>query len=160
MKAGTAIAITLLCFGGWPHPAAAATDPPPFTASFSGTATVAGPTSIAFSGSGWATSMGPITTSGHNDATGVDMGCPGGSANDNIETLVDGAGAALTILSHDVGCPTGLLRFHGTGRWTVVGGTGRYTDATGQGTIVGNVDLLRGTFSMDLSGTIVFETTS
>lgn len=37
-------------------------------------------------------------------------------------------------------CPTGPFTFHGTGTWTVAGGTDRFDGVTGEGTIEGDAD--------------------
>jgi hypothetical protein len=81
--------------------------------------------------------------------------CPRGFANINIETLTAANGDTLVLTGdHDEACPTGPNAVHGTGDWTVTGGTGRFAGATGQGTFDGVADFNRGTFSFQLTGTI------
>jgi hypothetical protein len=79
-------------------------------------------------------------------------------ANVNTETLRAADGETLSIRSVDVGCPTGLGRFHGTGNWSVVGGTGRFAGAEGGGFADGNGNLIAGTFEMTLTGAIALAT--
>jgi hypothetical protein len=134
--------------------ASAASSPIPFTASFSGSAAITSPTTTSFSGTGTATQMGRIASQGHVDITGSDPSCPGGVANVNTETLTAANGDRLTITSQDVACPTGPGEYHGTGHWTVTSGTGRFSNATGQGSYDGTADFNAGTFVINLTGAI------
>ena len=120
----------------------------------SGSAAITSQTTTSFAGSGIASHLGRIVSEGHADITGSDGSCPGGVANFNVETLVAANGDELTIASQDVACPTGPGRYHGTGRWKVTGGTGRFDNATGQGTYDGNADFTAGTFTITLTGTL------
>jgi len=115
---------------------------------------VTGPTTFAFAGTGTSDPMGPITAHGTATATGLSLTCLGGMVNTNVETL-EAADGSLTITSHDVGCITGLGRFHGVGTWTVTGGTGRYAGAVGSGSLDGRVDILAGTSTLVASGYLV-----
>jgi hypothetical protein len=63
-------------------------------------------------------------------------------------------GDQLVIRMVDVACPTGSVTFHGTGRWTVVGGTGRFEGVTGEGTMDGDADFETDTFALTLTGTL------
>ena len=127
----------------------------PFRASFSGQVQFTGPTTTAFQGTGTATHMGVITTNGAADVTGHDDStCAGGIANTHRETLTAANGDTLTLVSYDVACPTGPFQFHGTGHWTITGGTGRFAASTGEGTLDGDSDFNAGTFNIDLSGSI------
>jgi hypothetical protein len=97
---------------------------------------------------GRSTNVNQITVSGP-------ASCPGGFANINIETLTAANGDTLVLTGdRDQGCPTGPNAVHGTGDWTVTGGTGRFAGATGQGTFDGVADFNHGTFSFQLIGTI------
>jgi hypothetical protein len=60
----------------------------------------------------------------------------------------------LSITSLDVGCPSGVLAFNGTGTWTVTGGTGQFAHATGSGSVNGHADFVAGTFTMNITGTL------
>jgi hypothetical protein len=133
--------------------ASAASSHPSFKATFSGAIGVNADGTISFVGSGSATHMGHITNQGTIIITG-DSSCPGGKINTNTEVLTDNDGNTLTITSQDVGCPISPGLFHGTGDWTVTGGTGRYTGANGSGTTDGYTDFNAGTFSMTLIGTL------
>jgi hypothetical protein len=150
-------AATLLALGTLglsAFPASAAGHQHRFKASYSGRARLISQTTASFIGIGRATQMGRITTDGLVVVTGPDSSCPGGLANVNVETLTAANGDKLTITAQDVACPTGPGRFHGTGHWTVTGGTGRFSDAAGQGSIEGGSDFNAGTFSITLKGHI------
>ena len=134
--------------------ASAADDEHPFKASFSGRARLISQTTVSFIGTGRATHMGRITTDGLVVVTGPDSSCPGGLANVNVETLTAANGDKLTITARDVACPTGPGQYHGTGHWTVTGGTGRFSEAVGQGSIEGGPDFNAGTFSISMKGHI------
>jgi hypothetical protein len=135
--------------------ASADSNPIPFTASFSGSAAISSPVLTSFTGKGVATHMGAIATQGHADITGPDPSCLGGVANVNLETLKAANGDTLTIRSQDVACPTGPGVYHGTGQWMVIAGTGRFSDTRGQGSYDGSADFNGGTFTINLTGTLV-----
>ena len=131
----------------------------PFKADFSGSAAFSGPASTAFVGSGNASHMGRISTSGHADHFVGDPSCPGGIGNTNTEVLTAANGDTLTIVSNDVACPVGdptLQQYHGTGHWSVEPGTGtgRFSNASGEGTFDGHSDFLSQTFAATLTGSI------
>ena len=127
----------------------------PFRASYSGTAAFTSATTALFTGTGIASHLGRSTNVNHITVTGPATSCSGGFANINVETLTAANGDTLELRGpHDVGCPTRPGVVHGTGDWTVTGGTGRFAGATGQGTFVGGADFNKGTFSFQLSGTI------
>ncbi len=126
----------------------------PFQASYSGTAAFTSATTALFTGKGIATHLGSSTNENHITVSGPSS-CPGGFANINVETLTAANGDTLVLTGdHDQACPTGPNAFHGTGHWTVTGGTGRFAGATGQGTFDGSADFNQGTFSFQLTGTI------
>jgi hypothetical protein len=126
-----------------------------FKATFSGTAQLTSPTTALFVGAGSATQMGRVTTSGDALVTGSSDACAGGLANINTETLTNNDGDTVTFTSDDVGCPTGPGQYHGFGHWTVTGGTGRFTGATGEGSFDGHSDFNVGTFTITLTGSLV-----
>jgi hypothetical protein len=141
-----------------PDAASAQTYPLPFNATFSGAAAFTSPTTTSFSGAGYATHMGQILTIGHALITGSDnTNCAGGIANTNTETFTAANGDTLTITSADVACPTGPGQYHGTGHWVVTGGTGRFSDASGDGSFDGNSDFGAGTFAIHLTGSVVVD---
>ena len=125
----------------------------PFNASFSGTANWNNGAPL-FTGAGIASHLGNSTSAGYVVFTAGSPSCAGGVPNDNYETLTAANGDTLTIVSHDVACPTGPNQYHGSGDWNVIGGTGRFAGATGQGTFDGHSDFYLGVFSMNLTGTI------
>lgn len=137
------------------NPASAAgTHQVPFQASYSGTAAFTSATTALFTGTGIATALGRSANVNHITVSGP-ASCPGGFANINVETLTAANGDTLVLTGdHDGGCPTGPNAVHGTGDWTVTGGTGRFAGATGQGTFDGVADFNRGTFSFRLTGTL------
>jgi hypothetical protein len=136
-------------------PPAAARFDVPFKARLSGTATFTGPTSVAFDGAGNATHLGRFTNSGVAILGPPTDGCPDGAQGIpavHTDTLTAANGDELEIRMVNVACPTGPTSFHGTGRWTVVGGTGRFAEVTGAGSDEGNADFATNTFQMTLSG--------
>jgi hypothetical protein len=152
LSAATLLALGTLGLGA--ISASAANQQVPLKATFAGSAQRTSQTTVAFSGTGNATQMGRITTDGHVDITGSDSSCQGGVANVNVETLTGANGDKLTISSQDVACPTGPGQYHGTGKWTVTGGTGKFSDATGQGSFDGHSDFNAGTFTTTLTGAL------
>jgi hypothetical protein len=73
------------------------------------------------------------------------------------ETLTAANGDTLTILCNQVIEETGVPGvLHGTDTWTVIGGTGRFSNATGSGTGETNVDLNAGTFTKQMTGVISY----
>jgi hypothetical protein len=150
-------ALTLLTFatlGLAPGSASANSSPIPFRASFSGSAAITSPTTTSFAGTGVATEMGRIANQGHVEITGSDPSCPGGVANVNVETLTAANNDTLTVTSQDVACPAGPGLYHGSGQWTVTGGTGRFNRASGEGSYDGSADFNAGTFTINLTGNV------
>jgi hypothetical protein len=133
---------------------AAGTHEVPFMGSYSGTAAVTSATTLTFSGTGIATLLGTGANEGQVVITGPDSSCPGGIANINYETLTAANGDTLMLTSYDVACPISPGVLHGTGHWVVTGGAGRFSGASGQGTIEGHADFNQGVFSFQLTGTI------
>ena len=126
----------------------------PVQGSYSGTAAFTSATTVAFQGTGISSHLGRGTNQGGLVVTGLDNTCPGGLANVNTETLTAANGDTITLSSHDVACPVAPGVYEGSGHFTVTGGTGRFRDATGQGTLLGHVNLNQGVFSFQFSGAI------
>jgi hypothetical protein len=126
----------------------------PFTGSYWGTAAFTSATTITFSGTGSATYLGRGANEGNVVVTGPDTSCPGGIANINYETLTAANSDTLMLTSYDVACPIGPGALHGTGHWVVTGGTGRFSGASGQGTIDGHADFNQGVFGFHLTGSL------
>ena len=139
-----------------PGVASAATSPLPFKATFSGAVAFTSQTTTSFAGTGTASLMGRMVTGGHALLTGSDnTTCARGLANTHVETLTAANGDTLTVTSYDVACPTGPSEYQGTGHWVVTGGTGRFSNASGDGSLDGNSDFSAGTFTISLTGTLV-----
>jgi len=150
----TAILIAVATVGIGASSAHASEVQVPFSGTYSGTATF-GPNGPTFNGAGIATQLGSGTSHGYSVITGIDNSrCLGGVANVNYETLTAANGDLLYIASDDVACPTGPNMYHGTGSWVVTGGTGRFSGATGQGSLDGHSDFNQGRFTISLTGTI------
>lgn len=71
-----------------------------------------------------------------------------------VETLTAANGDTITILCEQTAVPVGPGAFHGTDKWTVIGGTGRFSNASGSGTGDTQVDLVNHVFSKHMSGSI------
>ena len=152
----TLLAAVGVCFVA-PGPVAAADSDVPFEARLSGTATFTSPTSAEFQGAGTATHLGRVTNGGIAILGPPTDGCPDGAQgipNVHTETLTAANGDELMIRMVNLACPTGPASFHGTGRWTVIGGTGRFVNVTGAGSIEGNADFATNTFELTLSGAL------
>jgi hypothetical protein len=129
----------------------------PFEARLSGTAAFTSPTSVEFHGTGQATQLGRFANRGTAILGLPADGCPDsaqGIPNVHTETFVAANGDELVIRMVNVACPTGPTSFHGTGRWTVIGGTGRFADVTGAGSNEGHAEFATNTFMLTLSGTL------
>lgn len=127
----------------------------PFVGSYSGTASFTDdPYVRLLDGTGFSTHLGLGTNHGRVVITGLDNSCSGGIANVNYETLIAANGDTLSLASDDVACPVGQGVYHGTGEWFVTGGTGRFSGASGQGTLDGQVDWVHLVFTINLTGTI------
>ena len=148
-----AIALGLLALS----PAMAADGQVPFEARLAGTAEFTTPTTVEFHAAGHATHVGRFGGSGLALLESPTASCPGGTLgipNVHTETLTAANGDELVVRMVNIGCPTGPFTFHGTGHWTVLGGTGRFQNVTGQGTSDGNADFESNTFELTLNGTL------
>jgi hypothetical protein len=61
--------------------------------------------------------------------------CQGGLTVTEQDTFTAANGDKLFSSSNDIACPTSAATFHFTGSWTITGGTGRFEDASGTGSI-------------------------
>ena len=138
-------------------PAAFAAHPVPFNGNGSGTFTMT-PTGVSVTGTGHFEHLGLTTISATGAITGVTT-CGGFSATEQ-DAYTAANGDAVTLQVSNVYCATsGPNVFQVTGSFTVVGGTGRFADATGSGTISGTAVFLTptsGTFSETTTGTISY----
>ena len=149
--------ITLGSLGTGANSAYAAGKQVPFSGFYSGTISIASDGTPIFNGTGVATHLGKGTNEGHVMFTGASASCVGGIPNDNYETLTAANGDSLTLVSHDVACPIPNRDgwYHGTGHWQVTGGTGRFSGATGEGTVDGFAHIVPGgRFEIQFTGTI------
>jgi hypothetical protein len=126
----------------------------PFRGSYAGTVAFTGPATVHFSGTGYATHLGRSVNDGEAEITGPSADCPGGMANVNTETLTAANGDTLTLISDDVACPVSPGVLQGMGSWWVSGGTGRFRNTTGSGTIDGQSDFNQGVFEFELTGSL------
>ncbi|MCB0223561.1 MAG: hypothetical protein KDI02_07730 [Anaerolineae bacterium] len=72
------------------------------------------------------------------------------------ETLTAANGDTLTILCNQTLEELSPGVYRGTDSWTVIGGTGRFSDATGSGTGETTVDLNAGTFTKAMDGVVSY----
>ncbi|MEI7933294.1 MAG: hypothetical protein WCI21_09630, partial [Alphaproteobacteria bacterium] len=132
--------------------------PVAFSGSYGGTVShTANPLENLLDGTGSSTYLGQGVSKGTVVITGFDGStCPGGIANEQYVTLTAANGDTLSFHNHDIACPVAATAglYHGTGRWEVTGGIGQFTNTNGQGTLDGQIDLVRLTFSFNLSGAI------
>ena len=140
-----------------PTSAIAVNDGVPFQAQLSGTAAFTSPTTVEFHGGGQAQYLGHFASIGVAILDPPTTTCSGGVPgipNVHTETLTAADGSQLVIRMVNLACPTGPFTFHGTGHWTVVGGTGRFDGVTGEGAIEGDSDFESNTFALTLTGTL------
>jgi hypothetical protein len=151
--AAAAVALALVA----PTRANAANDGVPFNAQLSGMAVFTSPTTVEFRGAGQAMYLGQFVGVGVAVLEPPTGTCPGGMPgipNVHSETLTAADDSQLVVRMVDVACPTGPFTFHGTGHWTVVGGTDRFEGVTGEGVVEGDADFETNTFAFTLTGTL------
>ncbi len=146
-----AMLIALVLGGKSTNLAYAASNQVPFTGSVSGTVTFTSPTTAVLSGSGIALLLGPINYGGNVSAI---TPTATGMMDVLVETLTAANGDTLTLLCNQVAVQKSPGIFEASDQWTVAGGTGRFAGATGSGTGVTHIDLNKGTYSKQLTGTI------
>ena len=135
----------------------------PFNAAISGTLQVTGgnefgPTSAVYGGQGLATMLGPSRMQGDITITGP-AECPNGFAATHTDTLTGKNGSQLLVTVMETSCPrpSDPGTYDCTGTYTVTGGTGRYSTATGGGTWSGSLTFVsqyEGTFDTTYSGVL------
>lgn len=153
-----ALLVTLGTIANGANPAHAASMVP-LRASFAGTAAFTSSSTVHFSGTGISTLLGLIKNDGQVTITGLGASCPDGptgAESTNVETLTAANGDKLVITSYDVACQVAPLTYHGTGQWMVNGdvSTGRFSGATGAGTLDGFSHFDVGTFTIQITGQI------
>ncbi len=138
-------------------PAAFAAHPVPFNGSGTGTFS-ATTTAVTVTGTGHFEHLGLTTVSATGVVTGV-TSC-GGFTSVEQDAYNAANGDALTLEVSNVYCAaSGSGTYQVTGSFTIVGGTGRFADATGSGTISGTAVFLTpttGTFSETATDTISY----
>jgi hypothetical protein len=143
--------IALGAAGAAASSATAAKTSVPFTASVSGSAIVdldAG--TIKLAGTGTASHLGNVKSYNANGS----ITSP--TTDILTETLTAANGDTLTIFCSQVVVDLGNGLWHGTDTWTVIGGTGRFSGASGSGTGETNVDLNLGKFTKAMTGVIAY----
>jgi hypothetical protein len=131
-------------------PASAAKPAVLFKASVSGTVSLTGPLTFKLAGSGKASQLGNVKS------YQADGSFTGPNTDTLTETLTAANGDTLIILCNQVLEEISPGVFRGTDTWTVIGGTGQFSDATGSGSGETNVDLNVGTFTKELTGAITY----
>jgi len=134
---------------------ASAKEQVPFKAHFSGSLSFTDESHIQLTGTDKGASHLGRSTSSSTVAIVGPSACEGGFAVQSVETLTAANGDQLTWTVDDEACPTatsGVFRIFGA--YTVVGGTGRFAGATGQGTIDCLGDFVNRTFDFTVTGTI------
>lgn len=136
--------------------ASAAAPAVPFKASVSGTVSPTAPLTFVLAGTGTSSDLGKVKTYGANVV--ITSGDPvnGPMTNTLTETLTGANGDTLTILCQQIASSISPGVFRGVDQWTVIGGTGRFSGATGSGTGNTYVDLNVGTFAKEATGTITY----
>jgi hypothetical protein len=134
---------------------AAANQPVPFSSSISGTLSPTGPTTLALAGTGNASHLGNVKSYQANVV--ITSGVVGVTdVTDTLtETLASANGDTLTLLCQQTATLNSGV-YHGTDQWTVIGGTGRFSNATGSGTGDTYVYLGTSTFTKTSTGAITY----
>jgi hypothetical protein len=129
----------------------------PFHMHGSGTFAPAPPGSV-FTGTATGTQIGKATI--HADVPPQPLPIPPCDSGSNFivvsETLTAANGDAINETISGDNCSTGPSTFHFTGTYTIVGGTGRFANATGSGSVINDGDTSTSpfTFTQSQSGTI------
>ena len=132
--------------------ASAATPTVPFGFAVSGAASLTGST-VTLHGAGLASYLGIVSYKA-NGAIISDNPTTGVITDTLTETLTAANGSTVTIFCHQVATPISSGVYNGIDHWTVTGGTGTYSGATGSGVGDTHVNLNLGTFAKVESGTI------
>ena len=139
-------------------PAAFATHATSFNGRGSGTFTDTSPTTVLITGIGYYDHLGFTTLRFPSTITGA-AACGGFTATEQ-DTYTGANGDSVFQTVHDTICPTSTPSdFQLTGSFTVTGGTGRFVDASGSGTVSASVTFTSttsGTFAGTQTGTITY----
>jgi hypothetical protein len=131
-------------------PASAANPSVPFKASVSGTVSFVDEVNFKLAGTGKASHLGKVKRY-QADGSFTDS-----NTDTLIETLTAANGDTLVIRCDQVLEEISPDVYHGTDTWTVIGGTGRFSNATGSGTGETHADLNAGTFTKEMTGAIAY----
>ena len=112
-------------------------------------------TSLALAGTGNASHLGKVSYKGSGEITS-EHPVTGVITDTLTETLTAANGDKLTILCRQVATPTSPGVYNGTDHWTVTGGTGRFSGATGSGGGDTHANLNADTFTKAATGTITY----
>jgi len=139
-------------------PAAFASTSVPFNGHGTGTFTDTSPTTVLITGTGHYDHLGFTTLRFPSTITGA-AECGGFTAVEQ-DTYTGANGDSVLLTVHDTICPTSTPNaFQLNGSFTVTGGTGRFADASGSGTVHASVTFTSatsGTFSGTQIGTITY----
>lgn len=123
------------------------------TAAVLGTVTQSSESTYELAGVGASSRLGGFTYAGHVQI--IDVDSEANVVTDVlIETLRMPNGDTVTIRCDQVATPGDGGVLVGSDTWTVIGGTGRYQNATGSGTGTTYADLAAGSFTKVLTGVI------
>lgn len=135
-----------------------ATSQVPFAGSGSGTFADTSPMTVALAGAGHYTHLGLTAIAATSTITGF-FPCGGFTATEQ-DAYTGANGDAVYLTVNEVFCSTSAPNvFVFTGQFAVTGGTGRFEDATGSGTIMATATFLTatsGTFTGTTDGTISY----
>jgi hypothetical protein len=139
-------------------PIASAATPVPFNGSGTGTFIDTSPTTVLITGTGHYDHLGFTTLRFPSTITGQ-AACGGFKATEQ-DTYTGANGDNVFLTVNDTICPTSTpSAFQLNGSFTVTGGTGRFADASGSGTVSASVTFTSatsGTFSGTQTGTITY----
>lgn len=127
----------------------------PFKGSFSGSVAFTSNTSAALSGSGLISHGGASANVGAVQIVGPSS-CTNGFAVINQETITTANGDIINIKITDESCPVSPGVYEGKGTYEIMGGTGRFLNASGAGNFNGMGDFNIGKFVFNLDGTIKY----
>ena len=135
-------------------PASAASQVP-FKGHFAGSLTLPDQTDILLAATGTASFLGQATSSGHIVIVGPST-CANGFAVQDTETLTStDDGDSITFSVNSQACPTSTPGVYEIKTpYTIIGGTGRFAGATGQGTADCFGNFNNDTFRYTMQGTI------
>lgn len=145
------VMVMALVAGGIAVRSARAAEPGvPLKASVSGTVSLTSETTFVLDGTVKASHIGSMK---EYQANGV---FTGPNTDSLTETMTAANGDSLTILCNQTLEEISPGVFRGMDEWTVIGGTGRFSNASGSGTGETQVDLNTGTFTKELTGAISY----